>query len=93
MKYIIDLEPIEGTKLFKAKGFNTLVFDSEGLLRLTPFKPETQLHEGSLVRTPNGSVVYEFKGFAQDGTLNCINTNNGKYVSLNGEPGKYVILS
>ena len=27
MKYIIDLEKIEGTNLWKVKEFNTLVFD------------------------------------------------------------------
>jgi len=38
MKYIIDIddEPVEG--LYKAKGFNSLVFDKNGLDRLTPYK-------------------------------------------------------
>jgi len=30
-KYIIELEPIEGTNLYRAKGANTLVFDENGI--------------------------------------------------------------
>lgn len=36
MKYIIDVEKIEGTNLWKAKEFNSLVFDENGLDRLKP---------------------------------------------------------
>ena len=36
MKYEIEVEKIEGTELYKAKGFNTLVFDEHGLSRLKP---------------------------------------------------------
>lgn len=31
MKYIIELEEIEGTDLYRAKGANTLVFDKNGI--------------------------------------------------------------
>ena len=88
MKYIIDIKPIEGTNLFKAEGFKTLVFDGEGISKLTPL--ESELKEGAIIKTPNGSVLYTFMGFAEDGTLNCINRNNGKYVSLGSE--KYVVV-
>lgn len=37
-KYILDLEPIEGTNLYKAKGFNSLVFDEEGIRRLEKYE-------------------------------------------------------
>lgn len=36
MKYIIEVEDI-GHGLFRAKGFNTLVFDINGLNRLEPY--------------------------------------------------------
>ena len=39
MKYIVDLEKIEGTNLYKAKGANTLVFDEKGIKNiLTPYE-------------------------------------------------------
>lgn len=31
MKYIIELEKLEGTDLYRAKGANTLVFDERGI--------------------------------------------------------------
>lgn len=39
-KYIIEIEdePVNG--LYKAKAFNTLVFDREGLNRLRPYKDD-----------------------------------------------------
>lgn len=42
MKYIIELEKIEGTDLYRAKGVKTLVFDEKGIKNiLTPLsKPE-----------------------------------------------------
>lgn len=45
MKYIIELEPIEGTDLYKAKGANTLVFDKESIENiLTPLEePEPEV--------------------------------------------------
>lgn len=90
MKYIIDLEPIEGTNLFKAKGFSTLVFDGYGIGLLEPYELEMELKEGSLIRTPNGTTIYEFKGYSNDGHINAINKSNGKYTSLSKD--KYVIV-
>ena len=40
MKYIIDVEKIEGTNLWKAKEFNTLVFDKNGLMKLMTLEDE-----------------------------------------------------
>lgn len=37
MKYVIEVESI-GNGLWKAKGFNTLVFDQTGLNKLTTYK-------------------------------------------------------
>lgn len=42
MKYIIEVEDI-GNGLFRAKGFNTLVFDRNGLNRLEKVKDEIQV--------------------------------------------------
>lgn len=46
MKYIIELEEIKGTELYKAKGANTLVFDKKSIENiLTPYeepKPKTE---------------------------------------------------
>lgn len=88
MKYIIDVTPIEGTNLFRAEGFKTLVFDLEGLRKLTPV--ESELKEGCLVRTPNGKTLYEFVSKTNDGYLNCINKDNGKFVCLAGS--KYIVV-
>ena len=46
-KYIIELEEkmfSNGTidALYRAKGFRSLVFDAEGLKKLTPYEPETK---------------------------------------------------
>lgn len=45
MKYIIELEPIEGTDLYRAKGANTLVLDEFGIKNiLTPLEePEPEV--------------------------------------------------
>ena len=40
MKYIIDVEKIEGTNLWKTKEFNTLVFDENGLMRMITLEDE-----------------------------------------------------
>ena len=54
MKYIIELEKIEGTDLYKAKGTNTLVFDEysiKNILKPLPDEPETEWSKVS-VDTP-----------------------------------------
>lgn len=42
MKYIIELEKIEGTDLYRAKGANTLVFDGKGIKNILKPLPETE---------------------------------------------------
>lgn len=77
MKYIIEIEdePVNG--LYKAKDFNTLVFDEEGLKRLTQYQePEiyyyitdraeikTALYHASsedLKRSEVGNFFYTFE--------------------------------
>ena len=60
-KYIIELEEkmfSNGTldALYRVKGFRSLVFDAEGLAKLTPYEPEQErpkenaLHTGDEVR-------------------------------------------
>lgn len=48
MKYFIDVEKIEGTNLWKAKGFNTLVFDKNGLMKLIALEDELNDYYRSL---------------------------------------------
>ena len=44
MKYIIELDPIPNTGLFKARGANTLVFDGRGIENiLKPYKEEPEI--------------------------------------------------
>lgn len=40
MKYIIEVEQIPGTELYKAKNFNTLIFDQYGLDHLEKYDVE-----------------------------------------------------
>lgn len=44
MKYIIELDEIPNTGLYKARGANTLVFDKRGIKNiLKPYKEETEI--------------------------------------------------
>ena len=44
MKYIIELDPIPNTGLYKARGANTLVFDGKGIENiLEPYKEEPEI--------------------------------------------------
>ena len=44
MKYIIELDEIPNTGLYKARGANTLVFDKTGIENiLTPYKEEPEI--------------------------------------------------
>lgn len=49
MKYIIEVEDI-GNGLFRAKGFNTLVFDRNGLNKLEKVRSENEIQVGDEVR-------------------------------------------
>lgn len=94
MKYIIEIEPIPKTTLYKAKGFNTLVFDETGLSKLTPMTTSAEsLHPGDVFTTKNGSIEYQFESYSDEGHINCINLRNHRYVSLNVPKGGVVIKS
>lgn len=49
MKYIIEVQPIPGTNLYKAKNFNTLVFDQTGLDKLEKVNPK-EIRQGDIIR-------------------------------------------
>jgi len=62
MKYIIDIEdePLRNGEdaVYKARGFNSLVFDKNGLSKLTPLsKNETEFAVGDEVMYDDGSRV------------------------------------
>lgn len=66
MKYIIDIDEkpfvqksaLHGEKaVYKAKAFNTLVFDEEGLSRLTPYNEQAELKAGDVVISKQDSIT------------------------------------
>lgn len=61
MKYIIELEKIEGTDLWKAKGCNTLVFDQNGINNI--LKPYEEEVDWSKVEV---DTLIEVKGYFND---------------------------
>lgn len=86
MKYLIELEPIKGTNLYKAKGFNTLVFDEYGLQQLTPVEEFRRIPTiGDTIRTENGTTLYEFRGYDGNGRTNAVNIKNGSFVNLRSD--------
>lgn len=96
MKYIIELEQIKGTDLWKAKGANTLVFDANGINNiLTPYEKEEpvgydKMIVGDIFRCKNGKALYEFKGLSKNSErINAVNVESGQFVCLPSS-GKYV---
>lgn len=86
MKYLIELEPIKGTNLYKAKGFNTLVFDKYGLQQLTPVEEYHRIPTiGDAIKTENGTTLYEFRGYDENGRTNAVNMTSGSYVNLRSD--------
>ena len=85
MKYIIELDPIPNTGLFKARGANTLVFDGKGIENiLKPYKEEPEIDWSQvkadtpiLVRN-NGDRAWYKMYFAryQDGKVRAWNNGN-----------------
>lgn len=57
MKYIIELEQIEGTDLYKAKGAKTLVFDENGMRNI--LKPYPVKTVQRIETYTNARVAYE----------------------------------
>lgn len=63
MKYIIELEPIKGTELYKAKGCNTLVFDKNGIDKI--LKPlECEFKKDELVEVSNDGIDWKLRYFS-----------------------------
>lgn len=95
MKFIIEVEQIAGTGLYKAKGFNTLVFDAIGLSKLDKVDDGTimgdEVEANMRIKFPNGTTVYKVVEFAPDGSLNCVILKSGKYTSLRADT-KYVVV-
>ena len=86
MKYLIELEPIKGTNLYKAKGFNTLVFDEYGLKQLILVNTVRRIPKvGDTIRTENGTTLYEFIGYDQNGRTNAVNKSNGMFANLRSD--------
>lgn len=70
-KYIIELEDKQITNgLWKVKGFNSLVFDQNGLDKLTPFNDAISVgdvvREGCVVFTVFGTEFNVVEGFDSD---------------------------
>ena len=61
MKYIIELDEIPNTGLYKARGANTLVFDRKGIEKiLKPYKEETEI-DWSKVAVDTPILVKDFE--------------------------------
>ena len=69
MKYIIELEQIEGTELYKAKGCNTLVFDQNGIDKiLKPLEEETEecpFENDELVEVSDDGISWRLRHFSR----------------------------
>ena len=62
MKYIIELDEIPNTGLYKARGANTLVFDKKGIENiLTPYEEEPEV-DWSKVAVDTPILVRDSKG-------------------------------
>ena len=62
MKYIIELDEIPNTGLYKARGANTLVFDRKGIENiLKPYKEEPEI-DWSKVAVDTPILVRDSKG-------------------------------
>lgn len=91
MKYIIELEKLEGTELWKAKGCNTLVFDKNGIDNiLKPYEDDefeaitySRMKKGDIIRCKNGKTLYEFHSLSNNTErINAVNVASGNYVCL-----------
>ena len=94
-KYIIEFEDKPfGNGLYKAKGFNSLVFDQNGLDRLTPFEEEIKVgdivREGPLIFTvfyvglnSLDGASYGIEGFDADMRWHTSNSNKVNKIGHN----------
>lgn len=97
MKYIIELEKIPNTDLYRAKGANTLVFDENGIKNiLTPFEEEWEsvtydkMLVNDVIKCEKGKALYEFRGLSKNTErINAVNLESGQFVCLPSD-GNYV---
>lgn len=93
MKYVIELEKLEGTDLYRAKGANTLVFDERGigniLIPLDEYLKKEEAKKkfamGDIIRTENGTIKYTFCGYADNGRINCVRLDNNQFSTLRAD--------
>ena len=92
MKYVIELEKLEGTDLYRAKGAKTLVFDERGigniLIPLDEYlkkeeKAKKKFKIGDIVRSKYSAVKYTFCGYSDNGMMNCVKLDTNQFVALN----------
>lgn len=92
MKYIIELEKIEGTDLYRAVGANTLVFDERGIKNiLTPLSEAEPDWSTVAVDTPilvsDGGIVWYRGHFAKykDGHVYAWNSGGTSFTAYNSD--------
>ena len=102
MKYIIELDEIPNTGLFKARGANTLVFDRKGIENiLKPYKEEHEIDWSQvkadtpiLVRN-NGDRVWHRRYFAKykNGKVCAWNNGNTSWTGIYTTSWEYAKLA
>ena len=64
-KFVIEIDSVfggkKGEKLYRVKGFNSLVFDDYGLEKLTAYKEPEKATEPEQERTPAVGMVYQYR--------------------------------
>ncbi len=78
-KYIIELEDTpftkqDGSRLYRVKGFNSLVFDDVGLSKLTPYDKRAIVHEAY----ERGKVIGYEEGFKEARLRTSLSAAQGK---------------
>lgn len=70
-----------GLELYSVNGMDSCVFDGYGLKKLEKYT-ESTFEKGDVITTPNGTTLYAFVNYTNDGRVNCINMNNLVFTSL-----------
>lgn len=70
-----------GVELYSVNNMKSCVFDKAGLEKLDKYT-ENIFERGDVVTTPNGTTLYAFVNYTNDGRVNCINMNNLVFTSL-----------
>lgn len=93
MKYVIELEKLEGTDLYRAKGAKTLVFDEKGigniLIPLDEYLKKEEAKKkfkiGDIVRIKYGTLKYSFCGYSDNGKMNCVRLFDNQFLALKAD--------